>query len=196
MIKLGITGTIGSGKSVVSQIFETIGIPVYMSDFEAKNLMIRDKDIISALKNRFGNQVYIDNNINKQFLASRIFNNENDRQFVNSIVHPAVINDFIKWVSEQKNSDIVAIESALIFESGIEKHLDYTIIVESPIKLASERISKRDFISHEEAVKKINLQLSNVQKNSNADFYVQNDEINSLIIQCLEIIKKIRKSNG
>ncbi len=192
MTKLGITGTIGSGKSVVSHIFETIGIPVYNADSAAKKLMLQNENIISALKTRFGNQVYTDDNINKKFLADKIFNNENDRKFVNSVVHPAVIDDFGRWITEQQNSDIVAIESALIFESGIDKIIDYTIIVESPIKLASERISNRDNISIEEAIKKINLQLNNLPKKVKADFYIQNDEENSLIIQCLDIINSLK----
>jgi dephospho-CoA kinase len=192
MTKLGITGTIGSGKSIVSHIFETIGIPVYIADLEAKRLMLQNREIMSALKTRFGNQVYINDNINKQFLADRIFNNEDDRKFVNATVHPIVINDFVKWTSQQNNSDIVAIESALIFESGIDKIIDYTIIVESPIKLASERISNRDNISIDEALKKINLQLNNLPKKVKADFYIQNDEENSLIIQCHDIINNLK----
>lgn len=196
MIKLGITGTIGSGKTIVSSIFETIGIPVYNADIRAKQLMTNSKKIVSAMKNRFGFEVYINGNINKPFLANIIFNNEGDRKFINSIVHPEVIEDFIKWAFKQQNTEIVAIESALIYESGIDKLMNYTIIVKSPNALASKRISKRDSISKEEAEKKINLQMQNLPNNIKPDFLIKNDEKNSLIEQCLEVFNKIKSNHG
>ncbi|HOZ29953.1 MAG TPA: dephospho-CoA kinase [Bacteroidales bacterium] len=192
MIKIGITGTIGSGKSVVSKIFETMGISVYNADYQTKQIMIKNAKIISALKERYGDQVYNDSQINKAFLANIIFNNEDERKYVNSIVHPAVINDFIEWTKHQ-NEDIVAIESALIFESGIENIIDYSVLVTSPFKLAVERISKRDNISTHEAERKIELQTKNLPKDIRADFYIHNDENNSLIVQSVEILSKLRK---
>jgi len=190
MIKLGITGTIGSGKTVVSKIFESMNIPVYFSDQEAKRIMLNDKIVIKALIKRFGNQVYSYNGINRIFLVERIFNNEDDRLFVNTIVHPTVITDFLKW-AKASNSKIVIIESALLFESGLYHHLNRIIMVQSPVKLAAQRISKRDNISIDEAEKKIKLQMQNYKNLETVDYFIENDNKHSLLNQCIEILDKI-----
>ncbi len=194
MIKAGITGLIGSGKSVVASIFETTGIPVYNADTQAKILMNSNPEIIAALTNKFGAETYVNGELNKAFLAGIIFNNEESRLFVNSIVHPEVNTDFINWAQNQ-NTGIVAIESALLFEANIQDILDYTISVESDIKTSAERIANRDKISTEEAIKRINVQLKKQSKDNITDFRILNNESDSLILQSLEIIEKI-KLNG
>jgi dephospho-CoA kinase len=194
MIKAGITGLIGSGKSVVASIFETIGIPVYNADAQAKILMCSNPEIITALTNKFGTEAYINGTLNKAFIAEIIFNDEASRIFVNSVVHPEVDTNFINWTQNQ-NSAIVAIESALLFEANIQNILDYTISVKSDTKISARRISDRDKISIEEALKRINVQLKKQSKNNIPDFIILNNESDSLILQSLEIIEKI-KSNG
>lgn len=193
MIKIGITGLIGSGKSVVAGIFETTGIPVYYADTQAKVLMNSNNEIISALVKYFGDEVYTNGEINKSFLSSRIFNDEPSRLFVNSIVHPTVVTHFLKWCSTQ-TVDIVAIESALLFEARINNILDFTIDVRCDIELLVKRISARDSLSIEEAKRRITIQDKN-KTTSLPDFVIINDEKESLITQCLEVVKKI-KSNG
>ncbi len=194
MIKVGITGLIGSGKSVVAGIFETTGIPVYNADTQAKVLMNSNNEIISALVKYFGDRVYTNGEINKSFLSSRIFNDEPSRLYVNSIVHPAVITDFLNWCSTQ-TVEIVAIESALLFEARINDILDFTIDVHCDKELLVKRISARDSLSIEEAERRIKVQINNKNTTSLPDFVIANDDKESLITQCLEVIQKI-KSNG
>ncbi len=194
MIKIGITGLIGSGKSVIASIFGITGIPVYNSDKNANILMNSNQDIIHSLTERFGKETYIDSQLNKGFLANIIFSNEESRIFVNSIVHPKVIQDFLKW-SQNQNSQFVAIESALLFEANIQNVLDYTIRVISDLDVSAKRISKRDNITCFEAGKKINTQLSNHSQNNITDFSIYNNETESIILQCLEIIEKIKTND-
>lgn len=192
MIKIGITGIIGSGKSIVSKIFEILNIPVYNSDKEAQNLINSNKNIIESLINRYGNKIYTDGKLNKTLLSSIIFNNEDERLFVNSKVHPIVIEDFINWANSKKNQNYSAVgcESALIYESDLKKILDYIIEIKAPLNLISDRIANRDKISFSEAKKKIMLQQKQYFT-SKADFIIYNDETSSLILQSISILKKL-----
>jgi len=194
MIRVGITGLIGSGKSTIASIFETLGIPVYNADTEAKRLIISNSEIIESLTARYGSEVYINGEINKPLLRSKIFNQEAERLFVNSVVHPVLTDDFLKW-AELQSTELVVVEAALLFEANLDKILDYTILVNSPNEISATRIADRDKISVAEAIKIINLQKNNLTDKNRPDFIINNDEKESLILQCLEVISKI-KSNG
>lgn len=189
MIKVGITGIIGSGKSILSNIFEIINIPVYNADKNAKILMYTNNSIKTRLISSFGDEVYINNELNKVFLSKKIFNSEENRKLVNHIVHPIVISDFISWTKLQK-SDIVAIESALLYEANIDSILDYTIEVKSPINLIIERLCHRDKISKIEAENIINIQ--NKSNKGVPDFIVINDEQKFLIEQTIYILEHLK----
>ncbi|MEJ5267420.1 MAG: dephospho-CoA kinase [Bacteroidales bacterium] len=189
MIKIGLTGIIGSGKSTVSKIFETLQIPVYYSDLRASELINTNQYIIDSLKNKYGKTIYIDGTLNKPLLSSIIFNDNDERKFVNSVVHPIVINDFIFWSQNQK-AKIAAIESALIYETSLKTILTNIIEVRSPRKLLIERIIKRDKISKTEALKKINSQKA-LFTNEKPDFVIINDEKKSVILQTQRILTKI-----
>lgn len=189
MIKIGLTGIIGSGKSTVSKIFETLQIPVYYSDLRASELINTNQYIIDSLKNKYGKTIYIDGTLNKPLLSSIIFNDNDERKFVNSVVHPIVINDFIFW-SENQKAKIAAIESALIYETSLKTILTNIIEVRSPRKLLIERIIKRDKISKTEALKKINSQKA-LFTNEKPDFVIINDEKKSVILQTQRILTKI-----
>ncbi|HOK37434.1 MAG TPA: dephospho-CoA kinase [Bacteroidales bacterium] len=189
MIKIGLTGIIGSGKSTVSKIFETLQIPVYYSDLRASELINTNQYIIDSLKNKYGKTIYIDGTLNKPLLSSIIFNDNDERKFVNSVVHPIVINDFIFW-SENQKAKIAAIESALIYETSLKTILTNIIEVRSPRKLLIERIIKRDKISKTEALKKINSQKA-LFTNEKPDFVIINDEKKSVILQMQRILTKI-----
>lgn len=192
MIKIGITGIIGSGKSKVSKIFEIIDIPVYYADNEAKKLIIKDQKIISKLKNRYGENIYTkDGALNKKLLSEIIFKNKSEREFVNKIVHPVVVNDFLLAANNSKK-DEYAIESALVSESNLTDKLDIIINVKCSNRLRLERIMQRDGISQNEAKQRIDAQNSDDFFSSLSDYTILNDEKNSLIEQTLEIIKKIR----
>jgi len=194
MIKIGITGIIGSGKSVVSSVFRILHIAVYNADYRAKVLMNQDPDIQNEIKSEFGEESYNDSGINTSYIASVIFNDESKRKIINSIVHPRVKQDFLD-LSNQQSTEICAIESALIYEANFSDILDYIIKVDAPIDVLTKRIIKRDKISKEEAESRINSQSFNLDEKYKANFTINNDEQNSLIIQCMEIIKKIQ-TNG
>ena len=143
MISIGITGIIGSGKSMLSQVFRSMDIPVYDADTRAKELMNNNFAIRIRLKLEFGEETYRNNKINKEYLRKIVFGNEKNRQIINSIVHPAVKNDFIAW-REKTGAKIVAIESAIIFDAKLEDILDKIIFVEAAEDILVKRICFRD----------------------------------------------------
>ena len=192
MIKTGITGIIGSGKSIVSSVFQILGIPVYNADEQAKIIMNTKAKVKTQIVENFGQNAYNNNCLNKKHIASEIFNDKDKRALMNSIVHPAVEDNFVQWVSKQK-TEICAIESALIYESGLDEILDVIIMVASPQKVLIDRICKRDSIEASEAVKRINSQNFYNNTEINPDYYLYNDDEHSIILQSIEIIKKIKE---
>ncbi|MDD2634419.1 MAG: dephospho-CoA kinase [Bacteroidales bacterium] len=191
MIKTGITGIIGSGKSVVSSVFQIMGIPVYNADDQAKIIMNTNKDVQNEIIINFGSNAFKNDKLNKQYIASQIFNDNKKRKLINSIVHPAVKNNFIKWTAQQ-TTRICAIESALIYESQFDKILDAIIMVISPQEVLIDRICKRDNIETEEAVKRINSQNFYNNTDIKPDYYLYNDDEHSIILQSIEIIRNIQ----
>ncbi|MCK9159433.1 MAG: dephospho-CoA kinase [Bacteroidaceae bacterium] len=199
-IKIGITGGIGSGKSVVSALLRIMGIPVYDSDTEAKRLMDTNPDIRSFLIKTVGKNVYHDGHLNRSLLGSYIFGNADHIQQVNQVIHPIVKEDFRKWVdSRQSEKGIVGIESAILFEAGFGREVDYMIMVDSPLILREERIEIRDSahegFSHEQIKKRIQNQMSNEDKCKLSDFIINNNEDSPLIPQILELISLLLKKN-
>jgi len=191
MLIIGLTGGIGSGKTTAAEVFQKLGIPVYNSDEEAKKLMNSDTTIINKLKMIFGYDIYDSNNLlNKKKLADLIFNNKDKLNTVNSIVHPAVKKHFSKWVNKQ-NAPYAIKETAILFESGIDKDLDKIITVTAPIQLRINRVIKRDSISVEEVMKRINNQFDDEYKIAKSDFVILNDNKELIIRQILSIHKKI-----
>jgi len=191
MIIIGLTGGIGSGKTTAAEVFKKLGIAVYNSDEEAKKLMNSDTTIINKLKMIFGYDIYDSNNLlNKKKLAGLIFNNKDKLNTVNSIVHPAVKNHFKEWVNKQ-NTPYVIKETAILFESGINKDVDKIITVTAPIQLRINRLMKRDTISKEEIMKRINNQFDDEYKINKSDFVIKNDEKELIIRQILLINEKI-----
>lgn len=180
---IGITGGIGSGKSVVSRVFEVMNIPVYIADIEAKKLMENSPVIREKLTEAFGNNIYNDNTLDKNKLASLIFNNPNHLQAVNSIVHPLVFSDFSEWIDRHSFTDMAAIESAILFESGFDKKTTITVNVFAPIELRIKRIRKRDSISRKAALERISNQLLEKERNKRSDYRIVNDNKHSLIKQ-------------
>lgn len=189
MISIGITGIIGSGKSMLSQVFRSMDIPVYDADTNAKILMNNNLQIKDSLIKEFGTETYIDGEINKKHLQNIVFGNETKRQIVNSIVHPAVKNDFIAW-RQTTGKEITAIESAIIFDANLEDILDKIIFVEAAEDILVRRICFRDNVPEEIALNKIYLQ----QKNSGrekCDAIFINDRNHSLIEQAEDFINNL-----
>lgn len=190
MLRIGLTGGIGSGKTTVSKIFQTLGIPVYDADTEAKRLMNTDPAIRTAIINAFGKESYEGTDINRSFLISHVLYDEQKLAALNAIVHPATIADAERWMTEQE-SDYALKEAAIIFETGSEKNLDYVIGVTSPESLRMERIMKRDGRSEDEIRQMMALQMDEKEKISKCDFVIYNDEQQMLIPQVVALHEKL-----
>ena len=186
MLKIGITGGIGSGKSTVSKIFEVLGIPVYYADIEAKRIMNTNPKIINAIKEVFGTSSYLSGKLNREWIAKCIFDDAEKRNQLNQIVHPETIADAERWMNAQ-TSPYALKEAALIFESHAASKLDFVIGVYSNEKIRLERIVKRDQITIEDALLRIKGQMDEAEKMSKCDFIIDNNETDFLIEQVLKI---------
>lgn len=186
-LKVGITGGIGTGKSFVSKIFKTMGIPFYNADLEAKLIMVKDNNIRSALVKAFGPETYFeDGSLNRVYLSKQVFDNSQRLEMLNNIVHPAVIRAGVDW-SNAQNGPYSLKEAALLYESGSYKKLDYTILVTAPEELRIARVMKRDKVSREEVLNRIQKQMPEEEKLKFADFVIHNDEQQPLLPQIINI---------
>lgn len=190
MFKVGLTGGIGSGKTTVSKVFRRLGIPVFSADEEAKIITSSDLNVIEQLKKEFGNDIYIDNELNKEKLASIIFNDDKALHKVNSIIHPVVREYFIKWCTEQKSPYVIE-EAAILFESGAHKEMDYTINVHADELVRINRVMKRNTTSFEQVKERIKNQLSDDERFKLADVTVYNNEDDMILPQILKIHQEI-----
>lgn len=181
MMKVGLTGGIGSGKSYITKEFASLGVPIYYTDDEARKLMIQDP-IKSLIIKHFGKESFIDDKLNKKYITSLIFNDQVKLKLLNSIVHPPTILHSLEWCEKQK-SPYVIMESALIFESGLSESLDKIIGVYAPKELRIERVMNRDDITEEEVIKKMDKQMNDDKKLILCDYIIINDgrEIKSQI---------------
>ena len=182
MKKIGITGSIGAGKSLVCKVLEFYNIPIFNADNEAKIIMNNDVEIKDKLIQHFGDQIYINNEINKTFLANKIFSDENERLFVNSVVHPIVTKYFLKWCENKHDTNIVGVESALLFEAKIDEILDFIIFIDTPLENQINYVCKRDNISEALAISKISTQNKQFI-GKKFDFVIKNNHQDSLIEQ-------------
>ncbi|MDR3094970.1 MAG: dephospho-CoA kinase [Bacteroidales bacterium] len=190
MLKIGITGGIGSGKTTVCKLFETLGIPVYYADGRAKELMNTDMQLKALLQERFGATIYVDGQLNRNKLAALIFNNKENLQTVNGWVHPAVARDFEKWCHTQ-HAQYAMEESAILFEHNLAALFDKVILVTAPENLRIERVCRRDAVRAEAVRQRMNNQWSEEKKKRLADFIIHNDDENMLIPQILEIHRQL-----
>ncbi len=190
MLKIGVTGGIGSGKTTVCQIFEVLGIAVFYADDVAKTLMTDDEVLVREIKAAFGEQSYSRGNIlDRKYLATLIFNNPEKREQLNALVHPAVFRAMDDWASKQTSKYVVK-EAALLFESGSYKQHDFNILVSAPDDLRIARIMQRDNISMEDVLRRIGAQMSELEKQKKADFLIYNSEEQFLIQQVLQLHQK------
>lgn len=197
MIKAGITGGIGSGKTTVCKLFEQLGVPVYYADDRAKYLMQNEPFVIDAIMRAFGSDVYTDGTLNRKLLADRAFADKDKIAKLNGIVHPAVFLDNDKWLAEQqkKNPAYVLKEAALLIETGSYKKLDKLIVVTAPEDVRIERIRTRDNSTVEEVRARIQHQLPEEEKIKLADFVITNSgDISLLLEQVQAIHERLNKS--
>ncbi len=190
MLKIGLTGGLGSGKTTVAHIFEVLGIPVYYADAASKRLMNDDEKVKAAVQNAFGKEVYPEGKLDRKYLAEIVFKDEKKLELLNSIVHPATLLGADEWMKKQTSQYAIK-EAALIFESGANQYLDYVIGVKAPLHLRLQRAMKRDNISHEEAMARINKQINEEIKMRLCDFIIINDEQQMVIPQVLALHQKL-----
>jgi len=187
---IGITGGIGSGKSMVSKILQLMGYPVYSSDQRAKELMHEDRTLINSLKELFGEEAYLNSNLNRSYIATQIFQDDSKRIAMNNLVHPAVRADFKNWV-EHQTSSFVFQESALLFETGNYRSFDAVILVSAPEEVRMKRVKERDKLTDEQVQSRLNAQMPEAEKMKLTNLVIHNDGNQLLVPQILELLKKI-----
>ena len=193
MTKLvGLTGGIGSGKTTVAKYFEELGVPVYIADSEAKALMNRSKVIRRKLIALFGNEAYLENTLNRLFIAQQIFNDKKLLNAMNAIVHPKVASHFKRWVNKQDSPYVIS-EAAILFENGSYKKYEFIITVTAPENIRLQRVIKRDNSNKQKVEAIMANQWSDQEKIKRSDFVIENIDLEQTKIQVRKIHKKILK---
>jgi dephospho-CoA kinase len=195
MLKIGITGGIGSGKTTVAKVFEALGIPVYYADDAAKRLMQEDEELKQKIMLQFGNEVYKNGKLDKKYLAEIVFASPEKLAQLNALVHPATLKDADAWMHNQTTPYTLK-EAALIFESGAHEHLDYVIGVTAPAPLRILRTMQRDGITREAVIARMDKQLEEAIKMKLCDFVIKNDEQEMLLPQVLALHEKFLNMAG
>jgi dephospho-CoA kinase len=188
-LQIGITGGIGSGKSLVCRIFSAFGIPVYDADHRAKSLMTTDGILISQIKKEFGDLSYNEKGeLNRIYLGERVFSDEKQLEKLNSLVHPRVAVDYQNWLTEHKEACYVVKEAALLFEAGSNRLIDKVIVVTAPEDLRIHRVLARDsHRSRQQLLDIIKRQWSEEEKVKRADYVLANDEKKLLLPEVLKL---------
>jgi dephospho-CoA kinase len=186
MLKIGLTGGIGSGKSTIAKVFETLGIPVYYADDASKGLLNSNVAVKEAVARHFGNEVYKNGELDRKYLASVVFNNKEKLDLLNSLTHPAVIQDAEAWMNRQTSPYAIK-EAALLFESGAAEKLNYIIGVYAPQHLRIKRVMERDGLPTEEVLKRISRQIDEEMKMKLCDFIITNNDQQLVLPQIMEL---------
>ena len=193
MLKIGLTGGIGSGKTTVAQVFELLGVPVYYADAASRRLYHSDPELMQQIKANFGDDMYEGNQLNRAKMAAVVFSDPEKLELLNQLVHPPTIRDAEKWMKEQTARYVIK-EAALLFESGSAAGLDYIIGVQAPVHLRIKRVMDRDGVSREEVQRRMNRQIDDNIKMRLCDFVIRNDEQELVIPQVLELDERLRKT--
>lgn len=186
MLRIGLTGGIGSGKTTVARVFETLGIPVYYADDRTKHLMNTDEELKSSILKNFGTAAYNKDGLDRKYLAGIVFNNKEKLDLLNALTHPVTIRDAEQWMNRQQTPYIIK-EAALLFESGAAEQLDHIIGVYAPLTTRVQRVRERDHISAEEVMKRISRQLDETIKMRLCDYVITNNEQQLVVPQVLEL---------
>jgi len=187
--QVGVTGGIGSGKSLVCRIFSALGIPTYDADSRAKKLMTTDRILVESIKKEFGSLSYHGSGeLNRQYLAEKVFQYPDQLQKLNALVHPRVADDYYHWLATHKKASYVIKEAALLFEAGSARNLDKIVSVYAPEETRLKRVLARDAHRTEKAVKEIMAnQMNEEEKMKMADFVIKNDDSELVIPQVLRL---------
>jgi dephospho-CoA kinase len=187
MLKIGITGGIGAGKSTVAGIFKVLGVPVFDADVTAKNILNTDPILREQIAAAFGSETYKNGLLDKKYLATLVFNNPDQLAKLNALVHPATIAAADKWASRFADRPYIIKEAALLFEAGTYVGLDYIIGVTAPVELRIARVMARDQVSREEVLSRMQHQLDDTEKMQRCDFVIDNNEASLVIPEVLAL---------
>lgn len=190
VLRVGLTGGIGSGKTIVAAVFEVLGVPVYYADQEAKRIMNEDDRVKARITTEFGGHAYVHNQLNRPYIASVVFGDKQKLELLNSIVHPVTLQDSNAWMQLQHTPYAIK-EAALLFESGGSDHLDYIIGVYAPLQLRIQRVVARDTIDFTQVYRRIESQMNEEDKMKLCDHVIVNDEQQPIIEQVLGLHKKL-----
>jgi dephospho-CoA kinase len=188
MLKIGLTGGVGSGKTTVSKIFASLGVPVFYADDIAKKIMNEDTILKQEIINLFGKEAYTES-LNRKHIADIVFNDAFKLEQLNALIHPRTIEAANKWMQQQTKSYAVK-EAALMFEAGASTNLDYIIGVYAPQHLRISRVMKRDGFTKEQVLERINNQIDENIKMRLCDFVIVNDEQQAVLPQVINLHKK------
>ncbi len=191
MLKVGITGGIGSGKTHVCQLLETVGIPIFYSDIVGKEITNTNPKVRAAIIELLGEEAYKNDVLNAKFVASKVFDDKSLLEKINAIIHPVVFAAFEDWSMPFEGHKIVALESAVLFESGFDKYIDKSIVVTAPLQVRINRIMKRDKLTYPEVEARIKNQLSDEEREARADFVIKNDGVEHLPSQLFAFLKAV-----
>ena len=192
MLRIGLTGGIGSGKSTIAKIFESLNVPVYYADDAARRLMQEDAGLVENIQHHFGKEAYAGGKLNRPFISGIVFNDSEKLNLLNGLVHPATIKDAALWIQRQQAPYIIK-EAALLFESDAKDGLDYIIGVYAPKSLRIHRVMKRDGINKDAIEKRMSRQIDENIKMKLCDFIITNNEQQLVVPQVLELHSQFMK---
>lgn len=187
MIKAGITGGIGSGKTTCCKLFEKKDVPVYYADDRAKALYVENKHVKQQVLELLGDEAYINNRLNRSFIAQKVFDDKKLLKQLNAIIHPAVGSDYKKWLLNHQSAPYTIKEAAVMIESGSYKELDFLIVVTAPEEQRLQRVIARDGSDHEQIKARMKNQMSDAERRKFADFVIENTTLKKLERQVNEI---------
>ncbi len=193
MIRVGVTGGIGSGKSLVCSILTAMGYPVFNADKEAHLAVEQDAQAIEAIKSLFGDNIYIDKRLNRKKLGEIVFTYPDLLSKLNGIVHPLVIERFVKWVDVNRKRPVVFMEAAILFESGADKGVDKTVSVVAPVDVRIDRIIARDGLSKDLILNRMNNQFAQEELIKRSNYIIENDGVKLLLPQVIKIVNELVK---
>jgi len=191
MLRVGLTGGIGSGKTLVSGVFEKLGVPVYYADAAARKLMNSEDELKKGIVSMFGEQAYGRDGLNRALIARSVFGDADKLAQLNRLVHPAVREDFVRWTELHTESPYVLEEAAILFESGASLGMDLNVLVHAPQEIRIDRVMKRDGVSREAVLKRMTHQFKEEKLMKLADHILVNDGKEMVLPQVIELHNKI-----
>lgn len=194
MLHIGITGGIGSGKTTICKVFEILGIPVFYADSVAKQIMVTDEILMKGIEATFGKESYSNGLLNNKYIANIVFNDVQALEKLNALVHPAVFRAFNAWTKQIPPTVPYTLkEAALLFESGSYQMCDKNILVTAPLQTKLSRVMQRDDVTEQQVQARMDKQFTDAQKITMADYMIENNENQSVILQVLALHQQFLK---